>query len=241
MHIPVHSLQKSIITEFPSVLFNRNTIERSEWSQMNEQRPAWRVNSGMLSRLTGTFRAQPHQSIAADSFDSVPVSEIIDFPQMRNEIFLSCSNAFRLQQPISVLAIAVDEFGTFERNYGKDASTKAIQFIESTICHHRNLIFGKDSQCFIGRYVDNRYLMVLPGLSGSVACEFAEYILRAVSTSEFVWNFRPLCFTVSIGISHKPGHNGDQDMLIMLADQVCDQLMQSGGNRTATAKTTTNF
>jgi len=205
---------------------------------MNEQRPAWRVNSGMLSRLTGTFRAQTPPINQAETYASVPVSELIDFPQMRNEIYLACSNAFRFQQPISVLAIAIDEFGSFESNFGKDASTKAIQFIEETICHHRNLIFGKDSQCSIGRYVDNRYLMVLPGLSGATACEYAEYLLRAVSSSEFVWNFRPLCFTVSIGISHKPGHNGDQDMLIMLADQVCDQLMQCGGNRVATAKTT---
>lgn len=208
---------------------------------MSEQRPAWRVNSGMLARLTGTFRAQNPASMEAHYSDAEPVLPIADFQQIRQLIYLACCQAFNVQQPISLLVITVDEFESFERNYGKDAALKAARFIEETLCHHRDLIFGKETGIVIGRYVENRYLLLLPGLSGALACEYAEYVRRAVASNEFIWNFRPLCFTVSIGVSHKPGHNGDHDMLIMHADQACDQIVACGGNRVAAAKSSNPF
>lgn len=192
----------------------------------------------MMARLTGTFRAQvPMQSEAIVSADS-SASSINDFLQTRELIFQLCVESFKLRRPISLLVVTIDALQAFESNYGKDAAAKANSFIEETMHHHTNLIFGPNSGVVIGHYIEGRYLVVLPGISGSIAAEFAEYLRNAIVASEFIWNFRPLHFTVSIGIAHKPGHNGDQDLMILQADQACDQVTALGGNRVAVAKLT---
>jgi diguanylate cyclase (GGDEF)-like protein len=206
---------------------------------MNDQRPAWRVNSGMLARLTGPYRAQKESSVEPELAADPPAPEIPDFQQTRNLIFQACSEAFRAQQPVSLIVLTIDEFAAFERNYGNDAAAKASMFIERTLYHHRDLIFGTESGVVIGRYVESRYLILLPGINGAIAQDYADYIRKSVVATEFVWNYRSLYFTVSIGISHKPGHNGDQDMLILQADQACDQVIATGGNRIAVARITT--
>ncbi len=205
---------------------------------MSDQRPAWRVNSGMFARLTGSYRAQKLQSPQPDFAADPPAPEIPDFQQTRNLIYSACCEAFRAQQPISLLVVTIDEFAAFERNFGIDAAAKASAFIESALYHHRDLIFGAESGVVIGRYVESRYLVLLPGISGAIAADYADYIRRSIVTTEFIWNYRSLHFTVSIGISHKPGHNGDQDMLILQADQACDQMIAVGGNRSAVARIT---
>ncbi len=204
---------------------------------MSNQRPAWRVNSGMMSRLTGTFRTQ-NLPTSESAFFNAPALDICDFQQTRNLIFFSIAEAFSSQTPISLLVLTVDEFEAFERNYGRDAAEKARGFIEETLCHHRELIFGSESGVVIGNYVENRYLFLLPGITGAIAEEYAEYLRKAIVATEFDWNYRALCFTVSIGIAYKPGHIGDQDLLILQADQACDQVIACGGNRVAVAKFT---
>ena len=205
---------------------------------MSNSKQPWRVNSGMMARLTGTFRAHTPTPHEATVYADPSASAIADFLQTRDLIFHSCAESFRLQKPISLLVVTIDEFKAFEANFGKDAAAKAKAFIEETMCHHTNLIFGPNSGVVVGHYVESRYLVLLPGIAGSIAAEFAEYLRNAIVSSEFVWNFRPLHFTVSIGISHKPGHNGDQDMLILQADQACDQVTVLGGNRIAVARLT---
>lgn len=205
---------------------------------MSDQRPAWRVNSGMFASLTGSYRAQRKPSTQQSFSDESANPEITDFQQTRNKIYLSCCEAFRSQQPISLMVLTIDEFAAFEMNYGSEAAASVNLFIEQTLCHHRNLIFGGDSGVIIGRYVESRYLILLPGVNGAIATEYSEYIRKWVVAAEFMWNYRSLHFTVSIGISHKPGHKGDQDMLILQADQACDQVISTGGNRVAVAKIT---
>ncbi len=208
---------------------------------MSDRRPAWRVNSGMFARLTGSYRAQKHSSLEPDLEADLPAPEIPDFQQTRNLIYLACCEAFRAQQPVSLLVLTIDEFAAFEKNYGNAAAAKASSFIERTLCHHRDLIFGTESGVVIGRYVESRYLILLPGISGAISADYADYIRKSVVAAEFVWNYRSLYFTVSIGISHKPGHNGDQDMLILQADQACDQMIATGGNRISVARITTRL
>lgn len=206
---------------------------------MSDQRPAWRVNSGMFARLTGSYRAQSQSSPEPTFLPDAQALQIPDFPETRNLIFHACAEAFRARQPVSLLVVTIDEFSAFERNYGSDAALKASVFIERTLCRHRDLTFGSESCVVIGRYVESRYLILLPGINGAIAADYAEYLRKSIVDTEFVWNYRSLYFTVSIGISHKPGHLGDQDMLILQADQACDHMIACGGDRVAVAKITT--
>ena len=225
-------------TGIQDLVLNGKCIEEQHWCRMSDQRPAWRVNSGMFARLTGPYRAQKPQSTQPDFAANPPAPEIPDFQQTRNQIYFACCEAYRAQQPVSLLVVTIDEFAAFERNYGIDAAASASVFIERTLYHHRDLIFGAESGVVIGRYVESRYLILLPGISGAIAADYADYIRRSIVATEFVWNYRSLHFTVSIGISHKPGHDGDQDMLILHADQACDQMIAIGGNRSAVARIT---
>ncbi len=208
---------------------------------MNDKKPAWRVNSGMMARLTGTYRAQQPVPDETKLRAERQILNVPDFQQMRDLIFYCLADAYRTQQPISLLVLTIDDFFAFETNYGREAATKATGFIEETLAHHRDLIFGPESGAVTGRYVENRYLIILPGISGAIAADYAEYLRKATVAAEFIWNYRALHFTVSIGVSYKPGHQGDQDMLILQADQACDQVIACGGNRVAVAKVTKQF
>lgn len=203
------------------------------------EKPAWRVNSGMLASLTGSFRAQnPPGNSAPLPDDYSSSSSIFNFEHIRNMLLFAIAESSKSQHPFSLLVIKIDDFSRFEKNYGPFAAQKANEFLENVFCCSRNLIFGDNVDFAIGRYVDNRYLMVLPSVSGSVAEEYAEYLRKAVVSTAFLWNYRSLYFTISIGIASKPGHAGDQDMLIMQADQACDQMIACGGNRVVTAEIT---
>ena len=83
--------------------------------------------------------------------------------------------------------------------------------------------------------------MLLPGVLGATAAEFAEVLRKSVNDKDFIWNKRPMRLTISIGISHKPGHAGDQDYMIMQADQACSQTMSVGGNKVTIARMTEGF
>lgn len=195
----------------------------------------------MFSQLSGSYSSQkPTQSDPLPS-PNEPVFEIPDFQQTRNFLYFAGVESFKSKQPISLLVLAIDEFERFKFNYGQDAAAKACHFIEETLCHHRDLIFGPDSGVVVGHYVLGRYLIVLPGISGAIACDYAEYLCKTIIATAFAWNYRSLYFTVSIGIAHKPGHAGDQDMLILQADETCDQIMACGGNRVAVAKISTHL
>ncbi len=137
--------------------------------------------------------------------------------------------------------IAIDELEGLKRNYGDLAAETANAFVVNLLIKTRNEFYGTSTNIVLGHYVLGRYLMLLPSTIGAKAAEFAEVLRKSVNEKDFIWNKTPLRLTVTIGVVHKPGHAGDQDYMIMQADQACSESMSIDGNKVIIAKFTEGF
>lgn len=210
---------------------------------MDDPNQNWRHDSGIFRALGGTPRKAKETGSQLNKPDLDPTripEEVIEFGDMRTLIYNSCLDYVERSKPVSVFIIAIDELEGLKRNYGDLAAATATAFVVNLLIKTRNEFYGP-SKIVLGQYVLGRYLMLLPGTIGAKAAEFAEVLRKSVGEKDFIWNKTPLRLTVTIGVVHKPGHAGDQDYMIMQADQACSESMSIAGNKVCIAKITEGF
>ncbi len=190
------------------------------------------ANSNPADRVS--YKSEFGQSQRHISNPSHP--SILEFIDVRNCIYLACSEVYRFNRPMSLLVVAIDGMAQLRSHYGSQAAFEASRFVTDILCNQKDLIFGKDAEILIGQYIEDRYFILMPGFPGTVASDYAEILRKAVVERDFLWNSRYFTLTISVGIAHKPGHRGDQDELILQADEACDQMIACGGNRISIAK-----
>lgn len=213
---------------------------------MTDHDRGWRNDSGIFRAISGAGkkpRSTSSNETNQPNLDGVArmPDELWNFGDMRGMIHTACLEAYERSRPVSLFLIAVDELDGLKRNFGELFVESANIFVVRALVDTRNEIFGTFSKIVVGEYVPGRYLMLLPGVLGATAAEFAEVLRKSVNDKDFIWNKRPMRLTISIGISHKPGHAGDQDYMIMQADQACSQTMSVGGNKVTIARMTEGF
>lgn len=205
---------------------------------MDDPNANWRHDSGIFRALGGVSKKPKSSSshdISQPDVTAVP-AEIMNFGDIRSLIEAACSEYAERARPVSLFMIALDEMEGMKRNYGDEAAAAAKAFVLRSLLDTKNEIFGAFSKIYLGDYIEGRYLMLLPGVIGANATEFAEILRKNVNDKDFVWYQRPMRFTISIGVAHKPGHAGDQDYMIMQADQACSITMSVGGNKVTAAR-----
>ena len=211
---------------------------------MDDPNQNWKHDSGIFRALGGQPKRARESSSQLNQPDlSLPriPEEVIEFGDMRTLIYNACLDAYERSRPVSVFMIAIDELEGLKRNYGDLAVETANAFVLNLLIQTRNEFYGPGTRILLGHYVLGRYLMLLPGTLGAKAAEFAEVLRKSVNEKDFIWNKREMRLTVSIGVVHKPGHAGDQDYMIMQADQACSEAMSIGGNKVTIAKITEGF
>lgn len=137
--------------------------------------------------------------------------------------------------------IAVDNFEELKLRYGEDAANQAHIFMLKHLSQQRDFLFGTRSNVLISEYIPGRYLVLLPGMAGTDGTVVAEYMRKATADESFVSNSRIISLTVSVGLVHKPGHAGDQDLMILQADHACGEAQHAGGNKAFLARMTQGF
>ncbi len=189
------------------------------------------------ARLTARAVAPYISALKGEAFRRILV---IEFGDMRTLIYNACLDYYERSKPASVFMIAIDELDGLKKNVGELIAETANAFVLNLLIQTRNEFYGP-SNIVLGHYVLGRYLMLLPGTLGAKSAEFAEVLRKSVNEKDFVFNKRPMRLTISIGVVHKPGHAGDQDYMIMQADQACSETMSIGGNKVTIAKITEGF
>lgn len=191
------------------------------------------IESGMFSLLKGLATNTQSSEITPKQF--VQKHTLLDFAEIRTRIQNACDDYELLEKPMSLLLIAVDALPSLMDNYGEYTATHVRDFVAKSLFDTCDSIYGSRYHASLGEYVEGRILMLLPDMVGANALDFAEILRKGVSDSEFVWQSETMRITVSIGVVHKPGHNGDQDLLILQADHACSEIMKGGGNRVCLA------
>lgn len=210
---------------------------------MDDPNQNWKHDSGIFRALGGQPKRARESSSQLNppdlSLTRVP-EEVIEFGDMRTLIYNACLDYYERSKPASVFMIAIDELDGLKKNIGELIAETADAFVLNLLIQTRNEFYGP-SNIVLGHYVLGRYLMLLPGTLGAKSAEFAEVLRKSVNEKDFVFNKRPMRLTISIGVVHKPGHAGDQDYMIMQADQACSETMSIGGNKVTIAKITEGF
>lgn len=139
----------------------------------------------------------------------------------------------RFNRPIAVLVVAVDGFANIVKVHGPSAGDAMLAFVGDRL----NAVTRSDID-LAGRYVNERFLIILPETPGKGATIAAERLRKDVEASVMQWQWHKLQVTVSIGIAHRPGHAGEAEELIVQADMACESVERTGGNNLAIAQMT---
>jgi len=213
---------------------------------MHNQKPNRRIDSGMFAALSGTYKtiksdASAYIDPVAQEAEALAAINVLNFWDIRNYIFQSCGLAYAYKKPMTVLMVALDGMFELNRRLGSESANQASNFLMRQLSHHRNVFFGTPNNVLIGQYVPGRYLILLPDISGSGGYQIAEYFRRSICESNFFCSSQAISLTASIGVVHKPGHAGNQDFMILQADQACVEAQNMGGNRVTCGRMTEGF
>ena len=128
--------------------------------------------------------------------------------------------------PFCVLCISVDNLRTVRERYGQAAADATLRMVAQTI---QSALRPND---FIGRWLDQEFLVILNECAESDVHRVGERICKAARQAEFSWWGDTLHATVSVGAT--VGHDHDAaSSLISRAESALRESTEAGGNRVA--------
>jgi len=138
--------------------------------------------------------------------------------------------ARRYKRPLSVVIVIIDGLDKVKSQYGHFAFDQCVMASAETLitCCRRDVDM-------VGRYGDDRFMLVLPETPGSGAAVLCERIRKKFLTVEIQHQWYKIALTTSIGISYYPGHGGGVEELIAQADLAAEIVQEHGGNGIAYA------
>ncbi|MEI7374728.1 diguanylate cyclase [Dickeya chrysanthemi] len=134
-----------------------------------------------------------------------------------------------MQKPLSLLMIDIDRFKRFNDSYGHSKGDACIKSVVETLAAQL-----PSSECLLGRYGGEEFIMVLPETDHRQALILAERCRQAVESMEIPHTKSPQgVVTVSIGVAAaKPGETGSSmAQLSNDADQALYRAKHQGRNR----------
>ncbi|MBV8471672.1 MAG: sensor domain-containing diguanylate cyclase [Burkholderiaceae bacterium] len=159
------------------------------------------------------------QIALAGTGDELDMSARIDLATHgwnRNAIMELLTQEFRGtlagSEPIGLLMAEIDHFGGLAEKYGRAA---ADEFLLMTAIQLRAYLKSTDS---LGRYADNQFMAVLPGLTGKNMTFQVEAIRRAVSKMNVQIKGAAILLSCSLGCAVSQGGES-RDQLIKRATQ----------------------
>ncbi|MCC7527538.1 MAG: GGDEF domain-containing protein [Candidatus Melainabacteria bacterium] len=185
--------------------------------------------SGQQMQESGPLTDEEIEALAF--FDST--TPCLKFQYMLRMLRRELKRGKRFNRPIAVLVVAVDGFQNIVKTHGPTAADNMLAFVGDRL----NAVTRSDID-LAGRYVNERFLIILPETPGKGATIAAERLRKDVEASIMQWQWHKLQVTVSIGIAHRPGHAGEAEELIVQADMACESVERTGGNNVAIAQMT---
>jgi diguanylate cyclase (GGDEF)-like protein len=125
---------------------------------------------------------------------------------------------------VAVLVISIDTIKRIPADWGHGPIDKALDLVAATLF--------SNSRPFdlIGRYTDDRFVLICPEASMDDVTKTAESIREACSVLQVKHQWQDLRLSVSIGIAISSAEFDDVESLIAIADVGADTVTQNGGN-----------
>jgi diguanylate cyclase (GGDEF)-like protein len=120
----------------------------------------------------------------------------------------------------------IDHFKTINDRFGHHAGDEVLRGVVDRV----QSVLRAGAQ--VGRYGGEEFLVVLPDCSVDEAVPAAERLRHAIAELPFaIEGHPPLDVRVSIGVSTRPGGEGEAGLLIQAADRALYRAKESGRDR----------
>jgi diguanylate cyclase (GGDEF)-like protein len=159
-----------------------------------------------------------------------PLTGLFNRRYLTESLQQSISRADRNNTKLGVMMIDIDDFKSFNDNYGHDVGDLVLKQIATEM---RTCTRKEDT---LSRYGGEEFCLVCPDLSENNIEELGARLCDQVRKLTIELKNTTLSdLTVSVGISIYPGHAKDADTLIKIADEALYQAKASGKNRSVMA------
>jgi diguanylate cyclase (GGDEF)-like protein len=156
-----------------------------------------------------------------------------NFRYMMRTFKRELTRARRYRRPLAVAIVIIDGLPGVFHQYGAHALDQCIMSSAETL-----ILSCRADIDMVGRYGEDRFMLILPETPGSGAAILCEKIRKKFLDLEIDFNWYRIQLTTSVGISYYPGHGGDVEELIAQADLAAETVQENGGNGIAYAPET---
>ena len=139
--------------------------------------------------------------------------------------------ARRTQSPLSLIAVEIDNFGLIKEHYGRTVADDVLTVVAQGVREKSRPYDG------LGRYAENSFLLILPGVIGQDAEKIAERILKGILNTEVsLLDGTPVNVRVSAGIASAVhvSISTEIEPLIEQANKALAHSKRAGGNQVYT-------
>ncbi len=128
------------------------------------------------------------------------------------------------QRPVSILVVAINDI----KNLGLDYGALALDSIVATAA--TTLLTTCRAVDMVGRFMEDRFIVVLPETDLRAASAIAEQVRVAFEGIAIPHQWHTIRFHANIGLAEFPTHGHDVESFIALADYASDSVAARGGN-----------
>jgi diguanylate cyclase (GGDEF)-like protein len=139
------------------------------------------------------------------------------FDRIMNE---QSSRTERSHAPLALAIIDVDNFKSFNDEFGHVAGDEALQQVALVLQSHAR------TYDYVARYGGEEFALILPDTSPDAALVVAQRVCKAIES--FNWNLRPI--TISVGVATTTTAMGSMN-IVERADKALYQAKRDGRNR----------
>jgi two-component system cell cycle response regulator len=154
-----------------------------------------------------------------------PITELYNHRTLVKELDSELKRALRYSYPVSVCMIAADNFAAILQEYGGLTADALLRVIANVV---RGGVRETD---IIGRYNEQRFVVVLPRTSAAGAGLSAERIRERIGNQAIMYNWQNFSVTASAGVATFPDHAETYDELLARAMEAMERAMEHGGDR----------
>jgi two-component system, cell cycle response regulator len=154
-----------------------------------------------------------------------PLTGLYNRRHMEESLNRELLRARRNSTPVSVIMCDIDHFKSINDRYGHQAGDKVLKTLGSVI---RRRCRGSD---IASRYGGEEFLLVLPGMPGEVAAEWAEETRVAIAETPISRSGKILRVTASFGVAVYPEDGTTADGIISSADSAQYAAKAAGRNQ----------
>lgn len=156
------------------------------------------------------------------------LSPAYNFKYLMRKLDREMRRSKRYNRPLSVLCVAFQGLMNIGRNFSAIAQDGAVNWVGESLLGSTRLDVD-----MVGRFGDERFLVILPETPGSGATIVAERIRKKFEDNCIQYQWHKIYIQASVGISYFPGHGTGAQELVAKADLAADLVQARGGNGTA--------